>query len=59
MVNAAHGRDSADNAKREFGIVKPGEITSSRSSKKCSERSGKVLQFKNEKPLFQGGFFVG
>jgi nucleoside diphosphate kinase len=25
MVNAAHASDSADNAKREFGIVKPGE----------------------------------
>ncbi|HEY4417079.1 MAG TPA: nucleoside-diphosphate kinase [Verrucomicrobiae bacterium] len=27
MVNAAHASDSADNAKREFGIVKPGENT--------------------------------
>jgi nucleoside diphosphate kinase len=25
MVNAAHASDSADNARREFGIVKPGE----------------------------------
>jgi hypothetical protein len=25
MVNAAHASDSVDNAKREFGIVKPGE----------------------------------
>jgi hypothetical protein len=25
MVNAAHASDSPDNAKREFGIVKPGE----------------------------------
>jgi len=25
MVNAAHASDSAENAKREFGIVKPGE----------------------------------
>jgi len=25
MVNAAHASDSADNAKREFGIVKPGQ----------------------------------
>ena len=25
MVNAAHASDSADNAKREFGVVKPGE----------------------------------
>ena len=27
MVNAAHASDSVDNAKREFGIVKPGENT--------------------------------
>ena len=27
MVNAAHASDSPDNAKREFGIVKPGENT--------------------------------
>jgi nucleoside diphosphate kinase len=27
MVNAAHASDSADNAQREFGIVKPGENT--------------------------------
>jgi len=25
MVNAAHASDSAENAKREFSIVKPGE----------------------------------
>src|SRR5260221_7511785 len=25
MVNAAHASDSAENAQREFGIVKPGE----------------------------------
>jgi hypothetical protein len=25
MVNAAHASDSVENAKREFGIVKPGE----------------------------------
>jgi hypothetical protein len=25
MVNAAHASDSAENAQREFGVVKPGE----------------------------------
>jgi nucleoside diphosphate kinase len=34
MVNAAHASDFVENAKREFGIVKPGETFSSKWSRK-------------------------